>query len=174
MDYQAVWKVLERMVADFKKKGMTVPAHIIDDLKNAKTIIIILESDPSSGENMQRIEEYLENVESYLVSVGQKKFGQEYVDEWLLRRDKAGQKIGDEEDEKTRLISGLPREQKWIRLTPSNELPLEKLKTLAEESNLSYKVQNDGCLLVFGQDTVLKDFVKKMAAKYKSEAGKKH
>jgi hypothetical protein len=174
MDYQAVWKALEQMVADFKKKGMTVPAHIIDDLKNAKTIIVILKSDPSSGGNMQRIEEYLRNVESYLVSEGQRKFGLAYVDEWFLRRDQAGQKIVDEEEEKTRLISGMPREQKWIRLTPSNELPLEKLKALAEGSNLSYKVQNDGCLLVFGQDTVLKDFVKKIAAKYKSKAGKKH
>jgi len=174
MDYQAVWKVLEQMVADFKKKGMTVPAHIIDDLKNAKTIIIILKSDPSRRENMQRIEEYLGNVESYLVSEGQRKFGLAYVDEWLLRRDQAGQKIVDGEEEKTRLISGLPRERKWIRLTPSNELPLEKLKALAEESNLSYKVQTDGYLLVFGQDTVLKDFVKKIAAKYKSKAGKEH
>lgn len=174
MDYQAVWKVLEQMVADFKKKGMTVPAHIIDDLKNAKTIIIILKADPSCGENLQKIEEYLRNVESYLVSEGQRKFGQAYVDEWLKWRNQAGQKIVDEEEEKTRLISGLPREQKWIRLTSSNELPLEKLKALAEESNLSCKVQNDGCLLVFGQDTALKDFVKKIAATYTSKAGKKH
>jgi hypothetical protein len=174
MDYQAVWKILEQMVADFKKRGVTVPAHIIDDLKNAKIMIIVSKSDPSGGENMQRIEEYLRNVESYLVSEGERKFGQAYVDEWLGRRDQAGKKIVGEEEEKTRLISGLPREKKWIRLTPSDELPLDKLKALVEESNLSYKVQNDGCLLVFGQDAALRDFVKKIAAKYKSKARKKH
>lgn len=174
MGYLAVWKVLEEMVADFKKKGAAVPTNIIDDLKSAKTIIKIFKADPSRGENAQKIDEYLTNIESYLISEGQRMFGQPYVDEWLRRADGAGRKIVDKEEEETRFISGVRGEQKWIRLTPSNELPLEKLKALAEESSLSYKVQNDGCLLVFGQDTVLKDFVKKIAAKYRSKAGKKH
>jgi len=174
MGYLTVWKVLEEMATDFKKKGTTVPAGIISDLKSAKTIIKILKADPTCGENIQKIEEYLGKVESYLVSEGQRRFGQTYVDEWLKRRDQAGRKIVDEEEEKTKFISSLPREQKWIRLTPSTELPLEKLKTLADESNLSYNIQTNGCLLVFGPDTVIKDFVKKIAAKYKPKARKKH
>lgn len=174
MGYLAVWKVLEQMVTDFKKKRITVPAEIIGDLKNAKTIIKILKADQSRGENAQKIEEYLTKVESYLVSEGQRRFGQEYVDEWLGRADQARREIIDEEEPETKFLSGLPRKQKWIRLTPSNELPLEKLKTLANESDLSYKVQTEGCLVVFGPDTVLKDFVKKIAAKYKSKAGKEH
>ncbi len=174
MGYLAAWKVLEEMVTDLKKKGITVPADIFGDLKNAKTIINILKADPSRGENIQKIEEYLGNVESYLVSEGLKRFGQVYVDEWLERRDQAGRKIVDEKEEETRFISGLPREQKWIRLTPSNELPLEKLKTLANESDLSHRVQTDGCLLVFGPDTAIKDFVKRITAKCKPKARKEH
>lgn len=174
MGYLAVWKVLEQMVTDFKKKGITVPAEIIGDLKNSKTIIKILKADPNRGENAQKIEEYLTNVESYVISEGQRRFGQAYVDEWLERTYEAGRKVFDEEEQETKFISGLPREQKWIRLTPSNELPLEKLKTLANESDLSYKVQTEGYLVVFGPDTVLKDFVKKIASKYKSKAGKEH
>jgi hypothetical protein len=174
MGYLAVWKVLEEMVTDFKKKGITVPAEIIGDLKTAKTIIKILKADPSRGENLQKIEEYLGNVESYLVSEGQRRFGQAYVDEWLGRTDQAGQKMVDEEEEEPKSILRMPRGQKWIRLTPSKELPLAKLKTLANESNLSYNVQTDGCLLVFGPDTFLKDFVKNIAAKYTLKAGKEH
>jgi hypothetical protein len=174
MGYLAVWKVLEEMVTDFKKRGVAVPAQIVDDLKSAKTIIRVLKADPSRGENAQKIEEYLGKVESYLVSEGQRRFGQAYADEWLELRDQAARKIVDEEKEEIRFIPGLPREQKWIRLTLSNELPLEKLETLANESNLSYNVQTDGCLLVFGPDMVLKDFVRKIAAKYKSKAGKEH
>ena len=93
MGYLAAWKVLEEMVTDLKKKGITVPASIFGDLKNAKTIINILKADPSRGENIQKIEEYLGNVESYLVSAGLKRFGQAYVDEWLQRVDEAGRKI---------------------------------------------------------------------------------
>jgi len=166
MGYLAVWKVLEEMVADFKKKGAAVPTIIIDDLKSAKTIIKILKADPSCGGNQQKIDEYLTNVESYLISEGQRRFGQAYVDEWLRRTDEACRKIVDKDEEETRFILGVGREQKWIRLTTSNELPLEKLKALAKESNLQCKVQDDEHLIVSGPDTALKDFVKKIAAKY--------
>ena len=174
MGYLAVWKVLEEMVVDFKKRGAAVPTNIMDDLKSAKTIIKILKADPSRGENAQKIDEYLRSIESYLISEGQRMFGQAYVDEWLRRVDEASRKIVDTEEEETRFISGVRGEQKWIRLTPSNELPLEKLKALAKESNLRCKVQDDEYLVVSGPDTALKDLVKKIAAKYKPRAKKEH
>jgi hypothetical protein len=59
-----------------------------------------------------------------------------------------------------------------MRVTPSTELPLEKLKTLAMESGLLYDAQADGCLLVRGENNSIKDFVKKMATKFRSKAGK--
>jgi hypothetical protein len=79
--------------------------------------------------------------------------------------DEASMRFPDLEEEETRFIPGLPREQKWIRVKPSSELPMEKLKSLAEESNLSCELQSDGCLLVYGEDKRLKEFVKKMAKK---------
>jgi len=174
MGYLAVWKVLEEMVTDFKKNEVTVPADIIGDLKSAKTIIRILKADPSCGENIQKIDEYFTNVESFLISEGQRRFGQEYVDEWLRRVDEASRKIVDEEEEETKFVSGVTGERKWIRFTPTNELSLEKLKALATESNLSCRVQNDEYLVVLGSDAVLKDFVKKIAAVHKSKAEKEH
>jgi hypothetical protein len=173
MGHLAVWKVLEEMVTDFKKKQVAVPADIIGDLKSAKTIIKILKADPACGENVQKIDEYLTNVESYLISEAQKKFGQEYVDEWLQRINEAGRKTVDEQEE-TNFVSGVTGEREWIRLTPTEELPLEKLKTLAKESNLSCKVQDNEHLIVLGPDAVLKDFVKKIAAKQKLRTRKEH
>ena len=176
MGYLAVWKVLEAMAADFKKKGATVPTYIINDLKSARTTIKIVKTDPSCGENAQKIDEYLTNVESFLVSEGQRMFGQGYVDRWLHLLAEAGRKIVDEEEEEeeARFVSGMSGERKWIRLTPTNELSLETLKALAKESNLSCKVQNDEHLVVFGSDAVLKDFVKKIAAKHESKGEKEH
>ncbi|MEM3696792.1 MAG: DUF2096 family protein [Candidatus Bathyarchaeia archaeon] len=161
----AVWKVLEEMILEFRKKSIKIPAEIMDNLKSARTMIKILKADPSRGETMQKIEEYLSNVESYLISEGQKNFGVEYVNKWLKRLDEASMRIPDLEEEETRFVPGLPREQKWIRVKPSAELPLEKLKMLAKESNLSWELQSDGCLLVYGEDVYLKEFVKKMAKK---------
>jgi hypothetical protein len=172
MGYLAAWKVLEQMVTDFKKRRAPVPAEVIRDLKNAKTTIKILQADPSRWENAQKTEEYLANVECYLVSEGQRRFGQTYVDGWLKRKDQAAKTVDEEEEAK--FISGLPRGQEWIRLTPSKDLPIGKMKTLAEESNLLYKVQSDECLIFFGPAAALKDFVKKIAVKHRPRAGKEH
>jgi hypothetical protein len=165
MGYLAVWKVLEEMILEFRKRGITIPTEVMNNLKSARTMIKILKADPSRGETMQKIEEYLSNVESYLISEGQKKFGVEYVDKWLKKLDEAGMRFPDLEEEETRFVPGLPREQKWIRVKPSAELPMEKLKLLAKELNLSCELQRDGYLLVYGEDESLKEFVKKMAKK---------
>jgi hypothetical protein len=163
MGYLAVWKVLEEIITDFRKRGKIVPAEILSDLKSAKILINVLEADPSCVDTSQKIEEYLLNVESYLVSEGQKMFGTEYVEEWLKRLDEASKKSFEEKE--TRFIPGIPREHKWIRVKPSPELPIEKLKVLADASRLSYTVQNDGCLLVYGREEDIKAFVKKMGTK---------
>jgi len=171
MGYLDVWKVLEVMITDLRKRGLIVPVEVMSNLKSAKTMIKILKADPTRGETSQKIEEYLASVESYLVTEGQK-FGTEYVDEWLKRLDEASRKTLEEEEEETRFISGLPREHKWIRVKPSAELPLEKLKLLAGKSKLSYRTQNDGYLLVYGEDERVKEFVKKMATKYEFKTEK--
>jgi len=172
MGYLAAWKVLEEMITDFRKRGTLVPAEILSDLKSAKTLINVLKADPSRVDTSQKIEEYLLNVESHLVSEGQKMFGTEYVEEWLRKLDEASKKPFEEEEEETRFIPGVPREHKWIRVKPSTELPIEKLKVLAEESRLSYNVQNDGCLLVYGKEEGIKEFVKKMATKQRLKTKK--
>lgn len=171
MGYLAVWKVLEEMITDFKKKGVTVPANVLNDLKYAKTLINVLKADPTRLETSQKIEEYINNVEAYLISEAQK-FGDKYVEEWVKRLEDATRKIFEEKEEKTRFVPGLPREQRWVRVKPSEEMPIEALKTLVGELNLSFEVQKDGCLLVYGEDELLKDFVKKMARKYGFKTGK--
>ncbi|MDH7477875.1 MAG: DUF2096 family protein [Candidatus Bathyarchaeota archaeon] len=165
MGYLAVWKVLEEMILEFRKRGITIPAEVMDNLKSARIMIKILKADPTRGETMQKIEEYLSNVESYLISEGQKEFGVEYVDKWLKRLDEASMRFPDLEEKETRFVPGLPRDQKWIRVKPSAELPIEKLELMAKELNLLCELQSDGCLLVYGGDSCLKEFVKKMAKK---------
>jgi hypothetical protein len=172
MGYLAAWKVLEGIIIEFRKKGLTIPPEVMDNLKAAKTMIKIFDADPCRGEAMQKIEEYLGNVESYLVSEGQKNFGVERVDEWLRRLNEASVRTPDIEEEEIRFIPGLPREQKWIRVKPSAEMPTDKLKTLAKESNLSCRVQSNGYLLVYGEDDRLKEFIKKMATKHGAKAEK--
>jgi len=85
MGYVAVWKVLEEIITDFRKKGVIVPVEVMNDLKSANTMIKVLKADPSRGGITQKIEEYLGSIESYLIPQGQKIFGVEHVKGWLKR-----------------------------------------------------------------------------------------
>jgi len=170
MGYLAAWKVLEEMITDFRKRGITVPGEIVSNLRHAKTLINVLGADPTRLDTSQKVEGHLLSIESYLVSEGQKNFGNSYVEQWLERLNEAGSKVVEEEEKETKFISGVPREQKWICVKPSAELPIEGIKALADELNLSFNLQNDGCLLVYGEDRSIKIFVKKMTAKYGCKA----
>jgi len=172
MDYLSVWKVFDQMVADFRKRGTTIPDNIMSDLKTARTLIDALKTPQESSETIVQIEAHLANVEAYLISEGEKCFGKQYADQWLKRIYEASRKPSDTQTEKPRFIPGIPREQKWIRVKPSSDLPLEKLKTLAKESSLLCRAQDDGYLLVCGQDEQLRDFVKKMTTKHEAKPRK--
>lgn len=166
MGYLALWKVLDAMIMDFRKKGIAVPLNIIDDLRYAKTLTNVLKAGSSNLETVHKIEECLRNVEAYLISEGREKLGNEYVEVWLKQLDEANRASFNEERGETRFIPGAPREQCWIRIKPSRELPIEKFKILAEKLNLSFEVQKDGFLIVYGEDEHVKNFVKEMATKY--------
>lgn len=166
--YIAVWETLEQMIMDFRKRGVTVPSQVISRLRSAKTLINVLRADPDRKDTDQRVEKFLLSIESYLVSEGQKQFGKEYVEEWLKRLSEASKEIFEEEEWPTRFIPGIPRNQKWIRVKSSDELPVGALKALAEELDLSYNIQSDSYLLVYGKEDGIKKFVKKMTAEFGS------
>jgi hypothetical protein len=165
MGHQAVWKVLEEIIVEFRKKDLTIPQTIMNDLKSAKVMIRIMDADESRGEIASKVEQYLGSVEAYLVTEAQKKFESTRIDEWLRRLEEAACEIcgmEGKEKEEARFISGVPRDQKWIRVEPLPSLPLEKLKQLAKETTLFSSTQKDGHLLVYGKAEDIKAFVKKM------------
>jgi hypothetical protein len=168
----AVWKVLEEMIADFREKGLDIPTEIMNDLISARTTLKILNVEPPNLETLQRIDQYMMKVESYLVSEGQNNLGFAYVDKWLNRLDEARKEKDDKDQDKTRFIPGVPRQKKWIRVTPTAEITIQNLEATADGLGLKCTVQKDGSLLICGEGQSIKDFVKKMASKYKADAEK--
>ena len=164
MSYSARWKILEGMIVEFRKKGLDVSQTILNDLKSAKVLITIMNADDKDlGETAPKIDEYLGSVEAYLVTEAQKAFPPEKVDEWLRRLEEASCEIcATEAKKESTFIAGLPRDQKWIRVKPLNSLPMEKLKALADESRLSYRAEDDGHLIVYGNAEGIKEFIKRM------------
>jgi hypothetical protein len=169
MGYLAIWKVLEEVITEFRKKQLPIPERVMNDLKAAITMIKIVNADSGHGENSLKIEEYLGTVEAYLVTEAQKHFAAESIDNWLKRLEIANCETCEENTEESRFVAGVPRDQKWIRVEPLTNLPVKKLKQLARETNLTIVLQKDGRIVVYGQAEDLKEFVKKMT----TQAGKK-
>jgi hypothetical protein len=170
MGYAAVWKILEEIIIELRKKGVETPAAVMNDLKSAKVLMNILDvSERDRGEAAPKIEQYLGSVEAYLVTEAQKTFPPARIDAWLRRIEEANCdtcqtcSVPTEKPEKAeaKFITGVPRDQKWIRVKPLTNLPTEKLKQLAEETNLSYREENEH-LIVHGSPGNIKNFVKKM------------
>ena len=151
---------------------METPPNVMNDLKSAKILMKILDASESDrGETAPKIEQYLGSVEAHLVTEAQKTFPPARIDAWLRRIKEAGYDMCQtcgvyevKEKEEATFITSVPRDQKWIRVEPLASLPAEKLKQLAEETNLSFREEEDGHLIVHGSAEDIKQFVKKMTA----------
>jgi len=164
MGYTAKWKVLEDLTVALRKKGVEMPPTVINDLRSAKLMIKIAEAGGSAGDATLKLEEILGSVETYLVTEAQNILSPQAVDEWLRRLDEASIPTCEVKVEKEdTFITGIPRDQKWVRVEPIPNLPTERLQQIAKENNLSANPQKDGRLVVYGQQEDIKMFLKKMA-----------
>ena len=171
MGYKAVWKILEEIIIELRKKGFEIPPNVMNDFKSAKILMNVMTTPGSDrGEAASKIEEYLGNVEAYLVTEAQKKFPPARIDIWLKCIEIANcntcstctaEPVKTEKTE-TKFITGVPRDQKWIRVEPLADLPAKKLKQLAKETNLSIREEQDGHLIIYGKSESIKSYVKKM------------
>jgi hypothetical protein len=164
MGYLDAWKVAEEMIIDLRRKGILIPPDTMTELQSAKTLIHVLEAATAQADVTQEIDKCLFNVESYIMSKGQMVFGPEYVEKWFTRLDQA-KEAPEETRKEPNLLPDIPRGTKWIRINPST-LSIDESKRSADELHLSCIVQNEGFLLVHGEDAQLRAFVKKMAGKY--------
>ena len=168
MGYSGTWKILEDIILEFRRKGLTVPEVVMMDLKAAKTMIKLMEAETGKGEMVLQTEEYLRNVESCLIAEAQNHFPFSRIDEWLRKLDVASAetcgclKEEPEKKEELRFIPGVPKDQKWVRVKPIASLPIEKLKQMAKKSNLSIKTEQNGHLIAHGKPEDIREFIKKM------------
>jgi hypothetical protein len=164
MSHNATWKVLEDLMIELKKKGATIAPNVINDLRSAKLMIKISESAGSIGDAAQKVDEYLGNVESYLVNEAQKILSSEEVEQWFKRLEEANIETCCEKTEENKFITSVPRDQKWVRVEPIINVPAELIQKIAKESSLSVNPQKDGRLVVYGQHAGIKEFLKKITA----------
>lgn len=166
MGYGQWWKTLESLIAELRKKQVTIPLEVMASLRSAKTMISVYNADSTYLDSIPAIENYLLQVESTLINIAKEEVGQAFIELWI-------EKIGDarkEEEPKaetttTRFFPGHPKDKHWIRVLPSDVILKETVEKLTAELGLSCKAQKDGYMFVYGNKEKVKDFVKKMAEK---------
>ncbi|MCW4000036.1 MAG: DUF2096 domain-containing protein [Candidatus Bathyarchaeota archaeon] len=165
----ATWRLLEDMMLALKKAGVEIPTKIIEDLRASKSMIKLACSEGSHGDAIMKAEELQANVEAYLVTEAQKTFGSERVDEWLMQLEQATSEVCEEPPEENVFVTGVPRDQKWVRVEPHDDLTAERIEQMAKAHGLQIKLQSDGKLLVHGQISEIKDLIRKMTAATKEK-----
>lgn len=160
----AIWKVLEEIAIEFRKGNVAIPQNIMDNLRSAKVLINIVDANERSRtETTPKIAEYLSSVEAYLVSEAPKSFPPETVEAWLKQLEQASHASSSQGDKaELRFTPGVPRSEKWVRVKPLPNMSIEKLETFAVELKLSFRTEEDGQLLVYGNAEALKEFIKKV------------
>jgi hypothetical protein len=164
MSHVAKSRILEDIIIEIRKTGRDIPLNVLNDLKSARTLIKIQGTDSKgAGETEPRIDQYLSKAEAYLITEAEKSVAPEKVQKWLTALDLAScdtcVKVIETKEE-MRFIPGVPRDQKWIRVEPVGNLPLEKLEQFASEAKLGSRRDSDGHLIVFGSGEAVKGFIK--------------
>jgi len=159
MGYGEAWKVLADLIVEFRKRRERIPANVMNDLRSAKTMIQVFKADPTHVENIPQIETYLESVESYLFLVAEEKYGARFVEEWMEKLSQARKKVEETKETVSKFVPGLPRGKHWVRIQISKDTPRKEIENLAKEENLSYKMQKNGYMLVYGNIKSIKSFV---------------
>lgn len=162
-NYEAVWRVLADLVTEFRKMGETVPSHVVNDLRSAKTTMQILKVDEDNPDHLLRIEEFLANVESYVICWAQKRFEARTFDGWMDRLESARREVHKIMQPRSNFVPGTPRDKHWIRVKASNDVPLKRIKSVAQEVGLEHKIHKSEYLIVYGEKGKIRSFIKRMA-----------
>jgi hypothetical protein len=160
----ASWKLLEDMMLTLKKQGTTIPDKVIEDLRAAKSMLG-LPCMPGSGDSVQKSEEYMANVEGFLATEAQNVLGSEAVDKWLMKLEEANAEVCEQPSQcSDKFVVGVPKGQKWVRISPMKDLTNEQITKMALENCLKINLQQAGRLVVYGDAEAVKRFVTKMTA----------
>ena len=166
LSYEDKWKILADLLIEIQKMGEKIPSTVMNDLRSAKTIIQVLKRDPTHMESLARAEVYLKNVEAYAISVAEKN-SPEIVQDWLKRinqpKTKKHKKI-----KNSALSPKTSKDKKWMRIKQTDELSLKTVQNLSKNFVVSIKVEENGDILVFGDEKDLKSLVKNMTKQFQA------
>ena len=165
MNYERYGIVLEELMVELRQKGINIPQATADDLKSARTLITIHNTDPSVSTVEAEIALYLEKVEPILLSLAELEVSKEYADAWQMKTAEAITRTEEKTAFKSRYVTGVVRGEGWLRIKTAGIINDAEIAALLKQLNLSTKTQDDGYLLVHGDKESIKTFVREIRKK---------
>jgi len=157
---EQVWLVLSDFSQDLNRRNIAVA--VAPDLRDCKTLIhFIRTSVAHPSKELATIDNFLRNLMQILDKIRSSlitealKLGENYVNEWLKKIDKAerAELSGEMIYTQSEFASSLPRdpEKGWVRLTLQNPIAEERVQDIAEQFGVIIEFQNSFHILISGQ-----------------------
>ena len=165
MNYETAWQTLESLIVELRQKEITVPPGISDDLKSARTLLTIYQTEPMNGNVESELALYLEKIEPILLSLAECEVSKNYADIWQEKITNARMETAEKVKTASRFIAGIPKGEHWLRIKTTDIISDGDVNKLTQDLNLTIKPQSDGYLLVIGNQENIKTFVKEVRKK---------
>ncbi len=164
--YTALWKTLDVLIAEFRRRGGAVPQELIEDLRSAKTMMSVLKADPSSIDTITEIEVLLGKIESTLLYLTEADLGKEFANEFSKRIMDARAGTADQNNVSSpRFVAGIPRGMDWIRFRRDDDMSRIDVEELAHDFGLLFKWQSKDSVIIYGDKEKIREFIQGVAEK---------
>jgi hypothetical protein len=154
---------------DLMEKGVSIPPHLIEDLKSGRTLIGVHNAGPQEPDASEPTP-FLQMVEANLMSLAETELGMCYADVWQVKISETYTEEGTKTPPPAKFVSGIPKGEHWVRIDLSQLSAEGEAKELLSRLNLSSRQEEDGYLLIHGSKEDISVFLKELR-KFVSKAG---
>lgn len=170
-DYQSAVKILDELLLELMTKGTDIPPHVADDLRSARSMANIYGRQPDDDEIANKTMRLIETVEMNLLSLTDAYLGKEVSEAWQNKLNTAYQEQARpvRPAPVSRLASGVPRGDHWIRFQSDYLESIDGAMELLESYKLSVAGQEDGYMLIYGRKEDISAFLGQIRSKLKKD-----
>ena len=150
-NYLSAAKMLDDLVLVLISEGMDIPAHVVEDMKSARSLASIVARDPKDESIAVRAEAVLESVEMNLLALTEICLGSGVAESWQERVAVAYKDDTPVTAPAPGFAAGVPKGDHWVRVQSSYMDTVDGATGLLEASGLTYTEQVDGYILIHGR-----------------------
>jgi len=178
---RAIWMVLNDLMGDLEKNGVSLSDLAYADLRNSKMVIEYLDSfedEIRAGEGGDtqlklEIEQKVLVLKDSLLIRAEDKVGKEFRDSWELKFEQVAEgKLDNVAEEAKTPISDIPRDKDtaYFRIKLPDEIPVEVVSELAEDCQVNVSLDGERHLQVSGKKECVRDAMKRLGELFYGES----